>query len=55
MRIVEDPTLGRLTYPDGTPDDAIYADIDRRLMGLLTPKPKTSAFGQVLAQAHNLL
>jgi hypothetical protein len=47
MRIVEDPTLGRLTYPDGTPDDAIYADIDRRLMGLLTPKPETTAFGQV--------
>jgi len=47
MRIVEDPTLGRLTYPDGTPDAAIYADIDRRLMSLLEPKPKTSAFGQV--------
>ena len=47
MRIVEDPTLGRLTYPDGTPNEAIYADIDRRLMGLLQPKPETTAFGQV--------
>jgi len=55
MRIVEDPTLGRLTYPDGTPDDAIYADIDRRLMGLLTPKPKTSAFGQVREFTKQLL
>ena len=42
MRIVEDPTLGRLTYPDGTPNEAIYADIDRRLMGLLQPKPETT-------------
>jgi len=28
-------------------DAQIYADIDNRLMGLLTPKPKTTAFGQV--------
>ena len=55
MRIVEDPTLGRLTYPDGTPDEAIYADIDRRLMGLLEPKPKTSAFGQVREFARGLI
>jgi hypothetical protein len=55
MRIVEDPALGRLTYPDGTPDDAIYADIDRRLMGLLTPKPKTSAFGQLKEFGKQLL
>jgi hypothetical protein len=54
MRIVEDPTLGRLTYPDGTPDAAIYADIDRRLMSLLEPKPKTSAFGQVREFARGL-
>ena len=47
MRIVEDPTLGRLTYPDSMSDAQIYADIDNRLMGLLTPKPKTSALGQV--------
>jgi len=55
MRIVEDPTLGRLTYPDGTPDSAIYADIDKRLMGLLTPKPKTSAFGQIKEFGKQLL
>ncbi len=55
MRIVEDPTLGRLTYPDGTPDSVIYADIDKRLMGLLTPKPKTSAFGQVREFTKQLL
>lgn len=47
MRIVDDPTLGRLTYPDSMSDAEIYADIDNRLMGLLTPKPKTSALGQV--------
>jgi len=47
MRIVEDPTLGRLTYPDSMSDAQIYADIDNRLMGLLTPKPKTTALGQV--------
>lgn len=47
MRIVDDPTLGRLTYPDSMSDADIYADIDNRLMGLLTPKPKTSALGQV--------
>lgn len=47
MRIVEDPTLGRLTYPDSMSDAQIYADIDNRLLGLLTPKPKTTALGQV--------
>ena len=55
MRIVEDPALGRLTYPDGTPDSVIYADIDKRLMGLLTPKPKTSAFGQIKEFGKQLL
>lgn len=55
MRIVEDPALGRLTYPDGTPDSVIYADIDKRLMGLLTPKPKTSAFGQLKEFGKQLL
>lgn len=55
MRIVEDPTLGRLTYPDSMSDAQIYADIDNRLMGLLTPKPKTSALGQVKEVAKGIV
>ena len=55
MRIVEDPTLGRLTYPDSMSDAQIYADIDNRLMGLLTPKPKTTALGQVKEFGKQLL
>jgi len=36
-------------------DAQIYADIDNRLMGLLTPKPKTSALGQVKEVAKGIV
>jgi biotin operon repressor len=47
MKLVEHPSLGRLTYPDSTPDEAIHSDIRSRLLKSFEPKPKTSAFGQV--------
>jgi hypothetical protein len=55
MRIVEHPALGKLTYPDTMSDDAIYADIDSKIMKAMTPQPKTTALGQVKELGKQLI